>query len=385
MVFRLERAFKIKIPRGKIVENARGDLPEAEFEQKGIVTDKGLAQLKAYLSEVPAERFKTPMKVADIPRLFTPETFCKLVVRAQATAKRVATPRLQRSHDVPLIEHVDHFAAYLVRRPHHRARAGRSARAERSPIPPHLDAFSVVPRRGGGRAARRVGRDGAHRFSRPAGRGARDRNALSAARRARATCSTSPSTSRAATTKRSPTAGERHRRRAGDRARRLPGPMLPVAEFDVPEAMRARFALLRDGGAHAGPLPRRRAAEPTRAASRAGTERSRAHARRVPSGAPFFDDHFPRRPVFPATLLLDAQIDLALDARARSDALAARARRRAGAHDARQDALVHRAGQQRLELARRDRAARRRRARKASCRRATDGASVATARLELIR
>ena len=87
MVFRLERAFKIKIPRGKIVENARGDLPESEFEQKGIVTEKGLAQLKAYLSEVPAERFKTPMKVADIPRLFTPETFCKLVVKAQQEAK----------------------------------------------------------------------------------------------------------------------------------------------------------------------------------------------------------------------------------------------------------------------------------------------------------
>lgn len=86
MVFRLERAFKIKIPRGKIVENARGDLPEAEFEQKGIVTDKGMAQLRAYLSEVPAERFKTPMKVADIPRLFTPETFCKLVVRSQREA-----------------------------------------------------------------------------------------------------------------------------------------------------------------------------------------------------------------------------------------------------------------------------------------------------------
>jgi acyl carrier protein len=83
MVFRLERAFKIKIPRGKIVENARGDLPESEFEDKGIVTEKGLAQLKAYLSEVPAERFKTPLKAADIPRLFTPETFCKLVVRAQ--------------------------------------------------------------------------------------------------------------------------------------------------------------------------------------------------------------------------------------------------------------------------------------------------------------
>ena len=86
MVFRLERAFKIKIPRGKIVENARGALSEAEFEHKGVVTETGLAQLEAYLSEVPADRFKTPMKVKDIPRLFTPETFCKLVISAQREA-----------------------------------------------------------------------------------------------------------------------------------------------------------------------------------------------------------------------------------------------------------------------------------------------------------
>jgi acyl carrier protein len=87
MVFRLERAFKIRIPRGKIVENARGTLSEAEFEQNGLVTDAGLAQLRAYLSEIPAERFKTPTRVKDIPRLFTPETFCKLVISAQRSAK----------------------------------------------------------------------------------------------------------------------------------------------------------------------------------------------------------------------------------------------------------------------------------------------------------
>ena len=86
MVFRLERAFKIKIPRGKIIENARGDMPEAEFEQKGVLTAAGLAQLKRYLSEIPNERFGNPMKVADIPRLFTPETFCKLVIHAQREA-----------------------------------------------------------------------------------------------------------------------------------------------------------------------------------------------------------------------------------------------------------------------------------------------------------
>jgi acyl carrier protein len=86
IVFRLERGFKVKIPRGKIVENARGTLTEAEFEQKGIVTDAGMTQLRGYLAEVPAERFKTPLKVKDIPRLFTPVTFCKLVLAAQREA-----------------------------------------------------------------------------------------------------------------------------------------------------------------------------------------------------------------------------------------------------------------------------------------------------------
>ena len=86
LVFRLERAFKIKIPRGKIVEDARGDLPEAEFEQKGVVTEAGMQRLRAFLTEVPADRFVTPLKVADVPRLFTTETFCKLVVRAQQAA-----------------------------------------------------------------------------------------------------------------------------------------------------------------------------------------------------------------------------------------------------------------------------------------------------------
>ncbi len=90
LVFRLERAFKVKIPRGKIVEDARGALTEAEFEQKGVLTDKGLAQLKAFLSEVPADRFKTPVKAADIPRLFTPETFAKVVLRAQKAAPAAA-------------------------------------------------------------------------------------------------------------------------------------------------------------------------------------------------------------------------------------------------------------------------------------------------------
>jgi len=83
ILFRLQRAFKVKIPRGKIVEEARGSLAESEFEQGGVVTEAGFERLRAYLSEVPADRFKSPLDVADIPRLFTTETFCKLVIRQQ--------------------------------------------------------------------------------------------------------------------------------------------------------------------------------------------------------------------------------------------------------------------------------------------------------------
>ena len=86
LVFRLERAFKMKIPRGKIVEDARGDMPESEFEQDGVVTEAGMARLKAFLDEVPSDRFPERLKSADIPRLFTTKTFCKLVVRTQKDA-----------------------------------------------------------------------------------------------------------------------------------------------------------------------------------------------------------------------------------------------------------------------------------------------------------
>jgi acyl carrier protein len=83
IIFRLQRGFKIKIPRGKIVEDARGSLSAAEFEQKGVVSEAGVAGLKAFLSEVPPERFPSPLMVADIARLFTTETFCKVVIRQQ--------------------------------------------------------------------------------------------------------------------------------------------------------------------------------------------------------------------------------------------------------------------------------------------------------------
>ena len=90
IVFRLERAFKVKIPRGKIVEDARGPLSESEFESAGTVSPAGLTRLRSFLSEVPAERFPATLKVAEIPKLFTVETFCKMVIRQQKAAAPAA-------------------------------------------------------------------------------------------------------------------------------------------------------------------------------------------------------------------------------------------------------------------------------------------------------
>ena len=84
VVFQLEKEFSIKIPRGQLEKNARGELSEAEFEKGGVLTAAGLDALKNYLNEVPAEHFKANMKVNEIPLLFTVETFCKLVLSAMA-------------------------------------------------------------------------------------------------------------------------------------------------------------------------------------------------------------------------------------------------------------------------------------------------------------
>lgn len=86
IVFRLERAFDVKIPRGRILEEARGGLSEEAFSQDGVLTEAGLANLRAYLSEVPAERFPTRLREAHVVRLFTAETYCRIVIRRQRAA-----------------------------------------------------------------------------------------------------------------------------------------------------------------------------------------------------------------------------------------------------------------------------------------------------------
>ena len=89
------------------------------------------------------------------------------------------------------------------------------------------------------------------------------------------------------------------------------GPMLPFEEFDSPAEMAKRFELIRGEGAPAGRFKGVAAPNVVRTGGEPGVSASATLS--VPESAPFFHDHFPRRPVFPATLLLDAQIRFALE------------------------------------------------------------------------
>lgn len=90
------------------------------------------------------------------------------------------------------------------------------------------------------------------------------------------------------------------------------GPMLAMDEFDAPDAVRADFHTLIGAGVGPGrfggvPEPELQELQ-LQPGERIGAWLQVPEA----AAAPYFDDHFPRRPVFPGTLLMDALAALSL-------------------------------------------------------------------------
>ena len=54
-----------------------------------MLTPAGERRLREFLSEVPADRIKSPVKAAEIAKLFTVETFAKMVIRQQKATPAV--------------------------------------------------------------------------------------------------------------------------------------------------------------------------------------------------------------------------------------------------------------------------------------------------------
>jgi 3-hydroxymyristoyl/3-hydroxydecanoyl-(acyl carrier protein) dehydratase len=93
------------------------------------------------------------------------------------------------------------------------------------------------------------------------------------------------------------------------RLRDCVGPMVPLEEFDDPAQVRERHALLAGPGRTPGGFT----GVPALSFTLTGGEPGHAHRATldVPASADFFADHFPRRPVFPGTLLMHCNLELA--------------------------------------------------------------------------
>jgi 3-hydroxyacyl-[acyl-carrier-protein] dehydratase len=87
------------------------------------------------------------------------------------------------------------------------------------------------------------------------------------------------------------------------------GPMVALEDFDDAEAVRGRFELLQTTGAEPGRfrgLPHLPLDYETNGATPAHSA-----ILQVPATGDFFADHFPRRPVFPGSLLMHSNLELA--------------------------------------------------------------------------
>jgi acyl carrier protein len=77
IVFRLEKAFDIKIPRGELFPE--DILTNAQYVQNGKVTPEGLAQLKGRMPFADLTAFSANPAVQDFGNLLTVEDMCRYV------------------------------------------------------------------------------------------------------------------------------------------------------------------------------------------------------------------------------------------------------------------------------------------------------------------
>ena len=76
IIFRLEKAFNIKIPRGDLFPD---NILSEEFVRDGKLTDKGLQELKTRMPYANLEAFEKNPNVQDIADLFTVDMIVKYI------------------------------------------------------------------------------------------------------------------------------------------------------------------------------------------------------------------------------------------------------------------------------------------------------------------
>ena len=78
IVFRLEKNFDVKIPRGELFPEGLASA-ESGYIQDGMVTDKGISELRDRMPHADVDKFAADPKVENIQELFTVEMICKFL------------------------------------------------------------------------------------------------------------------------------------------------------------------------------------------------------------------------------------------------------------------------------------------------------------------
>jgi acyl carrier protein len=88
IVFRLEKAFGIKIPRGGVQQDmlAAEGVKEEDVLIEGALTALGAEKLREKMPEVDPAKIQAGFRIDDVPTLFTVQTFVNIVKRQLAGA-----------------------------------------------------------------------------------------------------------------------------------------------------------------------------------------------------------------------------------------------------------------------------------------------------------
>ncbi len=80
IVYLLEHAFEIKIPRDGVREASKQDIDPNDYEVDGKLTELALTKLREIMPEVDPSEIVTGLTANEIPRLFRVQTFVNIVV-----------------------------------------------------------------------------------------------------------------------------------------------------------------------------------------------------------------------------------------------------------------------------------------------------------------
>ena len=79
LLFRIEEHFGISIPEGTLQGMARGELSPGEFEEDGVLTERGRRRLMELLFDTPSQVFPERIHSSTLPRYCTVAAMVRLV------------------------------------------------------------------------------------------------------------------------------------------------------------------------------------------------------------------------------------------------------------------------------------------------------------------